>query len=299
MQTQKGEAGYILFGIATGIVIMSIFMVAAVPYWQKVVQREREQELIFRGYQYIRAVELYQQKFPGAFPPNVDVLLEQKFLRNTYKDPLTGEDFKIIRQLSPEMRIGANQQSNAQQSNTGLSNINRSQAQMSSPGGNSLSNQTGAIRSATNERLNSKFGSSTNDQGFGGIVGVASTSHEKPFYEIPGKEKYSDWLFVLGAQPAMPGMTATGPFHNLTTGIQGAGTAAIIPPPPGKLRFSVGAQPQQPVTNQPGSNDPGSAPQPMPPGAPPFQPATGERQGMYNQTQRQGPTRLPQEEGLY
>ena len=124
MRTQKGEAGYVLFGIATGIVIMSIFMVAAVPYWQKVVQREREQELIFRGYQYIRAVELYQQKFPGAFPPNVDVLLEQKFLRNIYKDPFTGEDFKIIRQLSPEMQIGANQQSNAQQSNTGLSNIN-------------------------------------------------------------------------------------------------------------------------------------------------------------------------------
>ena len=292
MKGRQGEAGYVLFGIAVVIVVMGIFLVAAVPYWQKVVQREREQELIFRGYQYMRAVELYQQKFPGAFPPNVDMLVEQKFLRKPYKDPFTGEDFKIIRQLSPEMQVGANRQQGTQGRNTGVSDINRSRARMRSPGSSSTAGQTGAMRSATGQRLDSGPGRGGNDQG---LVGVASASDEKPFYEVPGKEKYSDWLFVLGAQPAMPGAAASGLPGKAATGVPGAGAAGTIPPP---LKFYAGAQPQQPGRGQPGvpgGNVPGATPQPRPPGsspgASPFQPGTGQRPGFPGQTQPQDPRR--------
>ena len=84
------ERGYVLFGIAIGLVILGIAMTAAVPLWQKVMQREREQELIFRGYQYMQAIELYQRKYPGAYPADIDVLVKEKFLRKAYTDPFSG-----------------------------------------------------------------------------------------------------------------------------------------------------------------------------------------------------------------
>ena len=57
------DSGYVLLGITIALVILGIFLVAAVPLWQKAVQREREQELIFRGYQYMQAIERYQRKY--------------------------------------------------------------------------------------------------------------------------------------------------------------------------------------------------------------------------------------------
>src|SRR5690606_5147816 len=35
-------------------------------------------------------------KYANAFPPSIDVLVEQKFLRKKYKDPITDEDFLLI-----------------------------------------------------------------------------------------------------------------------------------------------------------------------------------------------------------
>jgi type II secretory pathway pseudopilin PulG len=75
---------------------MSVMMAAALPVWSHASRREREEELIWRGEQYKRAIMLFQRKFANTFPPNLDVLVEQKFLRKKYKDPITGEDFQII-----------------------------------------------------------------------------------------------------------------------------------------------------------------------------------------------------------
>jgi hypothetical protein len=54
---------------------------------------EKEAELIFRGQQYAHAIGLFQKKFANAFPPNFDVLVEQRFLRKKFKDPITNDDF--------------------------------------------------------------------------------------------------------------------------------------------------------------------------------------------------------------
>src|SRR5262245_62860623 len=104
----SGESGYILIGIVIILVILGVALVAAVPLWQKAVQREREQELIFRGYQYMQAIERYQRKYPGAYPPTIELLVEQKFLRKAYKDPFGGEkgEWNLLRQLSPELQLG-------------------------------------------------------------------------------------------------------------------------------------------------------------------------------------------------
>ncbi len=69
------------------------------PVWKQQVQREKEAELIFRAGQYARAVALYQRKYANAFPPSVDVLLREKFLRKKYLDPLTGREFRYLSPL--------------------------------------------------------------------------------------------------------------------------------------------------------------------------------------------------------
>ena len=69
------------------------------PVWKQSVQREKEAELIFRAGQYARAVALYQRKYANAFPPSVDVLLREKFLRKKYKDPVTNGEFRYLSPL--------------------------------------------------------------------------------------------------------------------------------------------------------------------------------------------------------
>ncbi len=195
---RERERGYVLFGIAIGLVILGISMTAAVPLWQKVMQRERERELIFRGYQYMQAIELYQKKYPAAYPADIDVLVKEKFLRKAYTDPFSkdGEGaFRILRQMSPELQQGALAQQRAAGQAAGITGLNRSQARMRTPGGQSISGSAGG-------RFQSTLGRGASDASMGGIVGVASASDEETFYKVPGKEKYKDWLFVYGAQQA-------------------------------------------------------------------------------------------------
>ena len=77
----RGQHGYAMAALLVGLGIMAIMMTVVMPVWKQVAQREKEAELIFRGEQYARAIELYGRKLPGALPPNLDVLIDQRFLR--------------------------------------------------------------------------------------------------------------------------------------------------------------------------------------------------------------------------
>jgi type II secretory pathway pseudopilin PulG len=85
--------------------------VAAVPLWQKAVQREREQELIFRGYQYMQAIERYQRKYPGAYPRASRCSSSRSSFRKAYKDPL-GEGRRVERH-SPALPSSSSASSNS------------------------------------------------------------------------------------------------------------------------------------------------------------------------------------------
>src|SRR5688572_12700235 len=97
------EGGYAMAALLVAMSVMAVMMTVAMPVWKQMSQREKEAELVFRGMQYARAIELMQRKMPGALPPNVDLLVKQKFLRKKYKDPITGDDFDT---LSPAQAIG-------------------------------------------------------------------------------------------------------------------------------------------------------------------------------------------------
>ncbi|MGE0394287.1 MAG: Tfp pilus assembly protein FimT/FimU [Vicinamibacterales bacterium] len=103
-----GERGYAMAALIVGIAIMGVMAAVALPVFSQAAQREKEAELVFRGEQYARAVGLFQRKMgPGTLPPNLDVLVDQKFLRRKYKDPVTGKDFRPLT-MAEAQTSGAN-----------------------------------------------------------------------------------------------------------------------------------------------------------------------------------------------
>src|SRR5438445_11018704 len=71
-------------------------LTVVMPVMNNANQRDKEEELVFRGLQYVHAIGMFQRKYANAYPPNVDVLVEQRFLRKKFKDPITGEEFVPI-----------------------------------------------------------------------------------------------------------------------------------------------------------------------------------------------------------
>ena len=61
-------------------------------------KRDQEMELIHRGVQYSRAIRAYYKKF-GRYPTRLEDLENTnnlRYLRKRYKDPITGQDFKLL-----------------------------------------------------------------------------------------------------------------------------------------------------------------------------------------------------------
>ena len=109
-QSQRaGEAGYAMATLLVALAVMSVLMSAVLPAWRHQARREKEAELAFRGEQYMRAIQLWERKMgPGSRPPNIDMLVQQKFLRKKYKDPMTedGEFQPVFAGVNPT-RAGA------------------------------------------------------------------------------------------------------------------------------------------------------------------------------------------------
>ena len=92
--------GFAMAALLVGMSIMAILMGAALPVWNRQAQREREVEYLFRANEYARAVMKFRARVANTSPPNFDGLVQQRFLRRKYKDPLTGEDFQPVFQTA-------------------------------------------------------------------------------------------------------------------------------------------------------------------------------------------------------
>jgi type II secretory pathway pseudopilin PulG len=82
--------GYAFVVLMIAMTVMLIALAAAVPSVYHESQREKEEELIFRGNEYARAIYLFQRQFQ-RFPKSVDELIRTnniRFLRHAYKDPM-------------------------------------------------------------------------------------------------------------------------------------------------------------------------------------------------------------------
>ena len=177
--------GYAMAALLVSLAIMAILMTVAMPTWRQAAQREREEELIFRGKQYARAVELFQRRYANAFPPNVDILVEQGFLRKKYKDPVAENgEFQLLYQLDMQQLAGRQ------------------------AGGRGAGASPDAGRQGRGAQP-SAFGGTTGVGGVagprGGIVGVVSTSKDKSIRLYNGRNYYNEWQFVYVPLTIGPG----------------------------------------------------------------------------------------------
>jgi type II secretory pathway pseudopilin PulG len=185
-----GDGGFALAALLVVIAVMSVVMMVALPTWRHQVQREKEAELIFRGEQYARAIGLYQRKHPGAFPASLDVLVDQKYLRKKYKDPITGEDFvplyanEVTAQGAPSGQAGTRfsadsisvQQTRAADGRGGMTFTFRENVKAQTPGL------------------------------VGGIIGVASKSTAQSIRLYNGRDRYDQWVFTYTAASPQAGV---------------------------------------------------------------------------------------------
>lgn len=91
---RESEDGYVLVAVIFMMAILVLSLSVAIPKVREDIQRDRDEETMQRGRQYIRAIQLYYRKF-HAYPPNVDALVKTndiRFLRRKYIDPSTGKD---------------------------------------------------------------------------------------------------------------------------------------------------------------------------------------------------------------
>jgi len=99
----SSTAGFTYIAALFMVVVMGIMLGAAGQSVRVIMQREREKELIFRGLQYRDAIERWSKK--GAMPLiDMEHLLHDprsasgdKHLRQLYKDPVTGGEWKILK----------------------------------------------------------------------------------------------------------------------------------------------------------------------------------------------------------
>ena len=83
--------GYALLTAVLAVCIFSVMIMKARTMWETEIQRDLEQELIFRGRQYVIAIENFRKKNPNMFPQSLDELFEKKCLRKRFLDPMTKE----------------------------------------------------------------------------------------------------------------------------------------------------------------------------------------------------------------
>jgi type II secretory pathway pseudopilin PulG len=190
------QSGYAMAALLVAMSIMAVMLTVAMPVWKQMAQREKEEELVFRGTQYARAIGLFQRKYANAYPPNLDVLVQDRFLRKKYKDPITDDDFAPLAagQAVPTAGPGA-----------------------TTPGGRAGA-PVGRGQSSTPAATSPFAGGSTQPGGRGlspigtpgagataGIMGVTSKSKDKSIRLYGGRNHYNEWQFVYLAQVQAPG----------------------------------------------------------------------------------------------
>jgi type II secretory pathway pseudopilin PulG len=208
---QERQAGYALIVILLFVTLVLISLSTAVPSILTQGQREKEQELIFRGEQYKQAIGRYYRKF-GRYPTKIEELLETNklaFLRREYLDPMTKDGkWRVIRIGPTGELIGSSHEREPLGRPVGAT------GQGTGPG----STGTGPAGNPGTGTTGSTGGSSS---GTGGveypIAGVASQSTENSIRVYEGYSRYNEWEFIydpvkeaLESQPPVQGGTPLG-----------------------------------------------------------------------------------------
>ena len=215
------QSGYAMAALLVGLSVMAVVMTMAMPVWSTAAKRTREDELVFRGEQYARAIGMYQRKYANALPPNLDVLINERFLRKKYLDPITGGEFQALTgaaagQAAPGMGgvgragapgvqtgIGGAQTQPAGRAQTGFATASSGFGGATTGAGRGLP-PGGAAVQGRQGGVGAPFGAG------GGIIGVARKSTEKSLRQYNGRGAYNEWTFIAVQRAQQAGAGAAG-----------------------------------------------------------------------------------------
>lgn len=196
-----------LVALMVAVAVMAIFMGVAVQTVSFAMRREKEEELIFRGEQYVEAIRLFRQKY-GRYPMSLKEIWEAKprVIRKKWKDPITDSyDWGLVFVGQQGTRLGRLRPPGAL---VGTPLPTPTPGPTPGPGGG------GRPPSGTRAR--------------GPIIGVYSLSCARSIKVYKGRTRYCEWKFVL-EQPKKGGAPAGRPGVGVHPGRGGA-----PPRPPGK-----------------------------------------------------------------
>jgi hypothetical protein len=261
---------------------MFLLASAAAPSILNQGRREREQQLIWRGNQYVRGIRLYFQK-NGRFPQTMEELqrgsLDVHFLRKAFTDPMNtaDPDWRVIYVAPSGQLIGSVHHRSLQEMAAALGGaipptgnlaaaLGMGQpAAQAGGGGAAQTGQPGAGRGGAPAAPGAGRGAqpATGTQPAGGLgqpsfpapleavegpvlgasmIGVASKVKRPSLMVYQGKDTYFDWEFI---------------WNPLLGGVIGAPPAALQPgtgqPPPGTAPDAAAppGQPEPPGQQQP------------------------------------------------
>lgn len=185
MRTQRG---FTLVALVIGIAILTIMTAAVAPAISVIMQRDRENELIFRGKQYARGIVLFQRRY-GRMPTSLKEMYENRprTIRKLWKEPMCAcDDWYLIVQGTPDASINPAQPGPGQ-------------------------GPSGPKPTPTPQ----PFGSPGETKNVGPIVGVRSKVKKQSLQEWQGQRSYDQWRFIAGdadrdqlgplTQPGVPG----------------------------------------------------------------------------------------------
>ncbi len=101
LMRRRRDAGFTYLGLMFLVALFGILLALAGQHWHTLARRDKELELLFVGKEFTRALERYHARhagLPDQFPKKLEDLLEdrnqnppQRYLRQIYRDPLTGK----------------------------------------------------------------------------------------------------------------------------------------------------------------------------------------------------------------
>lgn len=90
---RRGEEGGLLIVLMVGVTVIFIGLSVAVQAWSVTWRRDSEEELIFRGEQYVIAILAYRKEHNGQFPTDLEILAKEgprrvRYIRKLFRDPI-------------------------------------------------------------------------------------------------------------------------------------------------------------------------------------------------------------------
>ena len=195
--------------------VMAVGMSALLPTWRQQAIRDKEDELVFRGNQYARALVLYSRKNGNQLPNNIEVLYTGKYLRKKYKDPITEDDFGLLPAGQPPGAAG------------------RGSTGGTPAGGRGTQQQPGSARGS-----GSGLGAPSGTQVVASIQGVYSKSTDTSIRIYQNQQRYIDWPFTVQTAQLQMG-TARGAGPGGQQGGRGDGRGGVQGPGRGDGRGGV------------------------------------------------------------